>query len=69
VNNKIEDLMYRSGLTAQGCWDEMDAYDREAIEKLVELTVKECSLIVANQGQFLRYDKLSNKIRDSFGIK
>lgn len=61
--------MYRSGLTAQGCWDEMDAYDREAIEKLVELTVKECSLIVANQGQFLRYDKLSNKIRDSFGIK
>lgn len=69
MNNKVEDLMYRSGLTAQGCWDEMDAYDREAIEKLVELTVKECSLIVANQGQFLRYDKLSNKIQDSFGIK
>ena len=38
----IEDLMYQAGLTAQGCWDEMDAYDREAIEKFAELIVGEC---------------------------
>ena len=27
MNQKIQDLMYHSGLTAQGCWDEMDDYD------------------------------------------
>jgi hypothetical protein len=28
---KFDDLMYEAGLTAQGCWDEMDDYDKEAI--------------------------------------
>ena len=43
MNEKLENLMYRAGLTAQGCWDEMDDYDRKAIEKLAELIVKECA--------------------------
>jgi len=38
----FEDLMYQSGLTAQGCWDEIDDYGREAIEKLAVLIVEEC---------------------------
>lgn len=42
MNQKIQDLMYHSGLTAQGCWDEMDEYDKQAIEKFAELIVKEC---------------------------
>ena len=33
MNQKIQDLMYHSGLTAQGCWDEMDEYDRKAIAR------------------------------------
>ena len=44
MNKKIEDLMYHAGLTAQGCWDEMDDYDRKAIEKFAELIVRECVL-------------------------
>ena len=43
MNAKLEDLMYQSGLTAQGCWDKMDDYDHEAIEKLAELIVRECA--------------------------
>jgi hypothetical protein len=43
MNKRIEDLMYHSGLTAQGCWDEMDDYDKQAIEKFAELIVKECA--------------------------
>ena len=43
MNKKLEDLMYQSGLTAQGCWDEMDDYERQAIEKLSELIVRECA--------------------------
>ena len=48
MNKKLEDLMYQSGLTAQGCWDEMDDYDRQAIEKLSELIVRECAKQVNN---------------------
>lgn len=42
MNNQLEDLMYQAGLTAQGCWDEMDDYAKEAIKRLAELIVREC---------------------------
>lgn len=61
--------MYKAGLTADGCWDQMDHYDHQAIEKLVELVIAECACIVENDGRFTRYDKLANKIKDHFGIK
>ncbi len=44
---RVEELMYHAGLTAHGCWDTMDDYDREAIEKFVELIVGECLGICA----------------------
>lgn len=67
--DKIENLMYQAGLTAQGCWDKMDDYDHQAIEKLTELIVQECANLVENEGRFLKYDRLANKIRDTFGVK
>jgi len=67
VNDKIEDLMYQSGLTASGCWDEMDDYDHRAIEKLVELIVDGCAGLVENEGRFLKYDKLAAKLRNIYG--
>jgi TRAP-type C4-dicarboxylate transport system substrate-binding protein len=42
MNERMENLMYRAGLTAQGCWDSMDDYDHRAIEKFAELIVREC---------------------------
>ena len=48
MNEKLEDLMYRAGLTAQGCWDSMDQYDREAIERFANLIVSE-SINVVNR--------------------
>lgn len=69
MNERIENLMYQAGITAQGCWDDMDPYDQDAILNLVELTIKECSSIVGNEGRFLRYDKLADKILNSFGVK
>jgi hypothetical protein len=35
--------MYQSGLTAQGCWDEMDDYAKQAILKFGQLIVRECA--------------------------
>ena len=50
MNERIENLMYRAGLTAQGCWDEMDSYMHEAIEKFGELIVRRCISEVAMMG-------------------
>lgn len=41
ANAKFDDLMYRAGLTAQGCWDEMDDYDRDAIMQFAQLVIEE----------------------------
>lgn len=45
MNNPFEDLMYRAGLTAQGCWDSMDEYDKQAVHKFGELVAAHCAHI------------------------
>ena len=65
MNKKIEDLMYHSGLTAQGCWDEMDEYDRKAIEKFAELIVRECMTNLYLNG----YDDAVIQIQKHFGVE
>ena len=66
MNKRIEDLMYHSGLTAQGCWDEMDTYDRKAIEKFAELIVKECIEINKQELSFNAFERLMNKYNEHF---
>ena len=76
MNKHLEDLMYRSGLTAQGSWDSMDPYDQQAIELFAELIVREC----ANQCDLLLDHKMSSEwsrgthdcskaIKKHFGVK
>jgi len=48
MNNRLEELMYQSGLTAQGSWDNLDDYDQKAIEKLLELVIRESANQVKN---------------------
>jgi len=62
MNNKLQDLMYQAGLTAQGCWDEMDGYDHEAIEKFAELIVQECIKATGNCAG------TGDMIKEHFGI-
>jgi len=70
MNQKIEDLMYHSGLTAQGCWDEMDEYDRKAIEKFAELIVKECIQVLDPGGhQLIARFHTRQWLSEHFGIK
>ena len=47
---KFDKQMYDAGLTAQGCWDEMDSYMHEAIEKFGDLIVRRCISEVAMMG-------------------
>jgi hypothetical protein len=38
---QIEDKMYESGLIAQGSFDDMDSYDKEAVQKYADLMVEQ----------------------------
>ena len=70
MNKKIEDLMYHSGLTAQGCWDEMDDYDKQAIEKFAELIVKECMNVLDPGGhQLIARFHTRQWLSEHFGVK
>lgn len=72
MNKQIDDLMYSAGLTAQGCWDEMDAYDKQAIEKFAELIVKECAKVLEIQGSNTGHEQYhygASLIEEHFGVK
>ena len=70
MNEQIEKLMYHAGLTAQGCWDEMDEYDRKAIEKFAELIVKECIQVLDPGGhQLIARFHTRQWLSEHFGIK
>ena len=43
MNERIEHCLYQAGLTAQGCWEDLDTYMQEGIEKFAELIVRECA--------------------------
>ena len=43
MNEQFDKMIYESGLIAQGCWDKLDEYDREALNKFAELIVRECA--------------------------
>jgi hypothetical protein len=55
--SKIDDLMYHAGMTAQGCWDEMDSYQQEAIMKLSQLIAKECMDIIMQNRKYASQHK------------
>jgi len=70
MNDRMENLMYQAGLTASGCWDQMDAYDKQAIEKFAELIVKECAHLVDTLNEAYEAPSTAGKfIKEQFGIE
>ena len=69
MNEQIEHCLYQAGLTAQGCWDKFDEYDKQALNKFAELIVKECAEQVKN----LRVNDYgisgAEIIREHFGVE
>ena len=71
MNSRLEDLMYRAGLPAQGCWDSMDDYDQKAIEKFAELIVQECA-DVAKETRWAvppSQEQIARGIQQHFGVE
>ena len=67
MNDRMENLMYQAGLTASGCWDQMDAYDKQAIEKFAELIVNECADIATINAH--QWESPGIYVLKHFGIK
>jgi hypothetical protein len=76
MKDKLEDLLYQSGLTAQGCWDELDDYAKQGIEQFAELIVRECAKIASNAdledvdgGDSAVLRAASEQIKQHFGVE
>ena len=73
MNERFESLMYHAGMTAQGCWDEMDGYQREAVERFALLIVKECLDQCYNRGMndalYAGQLKAAAYIEEHFGVE
>ena len=61
MNDRIEHCLYQAGLTAQGCWDELDDYAREGIAKFAQLIVREC-ISINRQRMFSEYEGDSHRV-------
>ena len=59
--------MYEAGLLADGCWDQFDQYDKEAIEKFAELIIKESIEVMKSLDYHGEW--LGEKIKEHFGIE
>ena len=72
MTDKFDDLMYQAGLTAQGCWDQMDDYDRTAILKFGELIIRECASFADKHNQQKLYEDytlgVGKAIKKHFGV-
>jgi hypothetical protein len=72
MNERIEQCLYLSGLTAQGCWDEMDEYAKQGIHKFAELIVREC-LGIVNRHEYSYHEadplwETAQLIKEHFGV-
>lgn len=78
MTSKFEDLMYLSGLTAQGSWDNLDDYDRTAVLKFAELIIQKCMTIVLKESKWY-WDKdefessnaiqnAARRLKEHFGV-
>jgi hypothetical protein len=77
TKDSLDDLMYWSGLTAQGCWDELDEYAQTAILKFAELIINDCAKVCeelqftengpSNEAKYQR-NLCALAIRDKFKI-
>lgn len=70
TDTRFDQLMYAAGLTAAGCFENMDGYDQQAIQKFAELIVEECAAVIATAVDHREpASTYAAKIREHFGVQ
>lgn len=68
----VEGLLYEAGLTAQGCWDQMDDYDRAAVLRFGRLVLDHVLKNVAHEIQYVSdWDvgyRITSKVRQHYSF-
>ena len=67
MSDRIDDLMYEAGLLADGCWDQFDEYDKEAIHKFAQLIINESIEVMKSLDYHGEW--LGEKIKEHFGVE
>lgn len=67
MTTKYDELLYKSGLTAQGAWDEMDEYQREAVLRFADMIVEEVAAHIHNSTDRHRKDYFAAVALNTFG--
>jgi hypothetical protein len=67
MNERIKHCLYQAGLTAQGCWDELDDYAKQGIEKFAELIVRECCDVLYDNE--LGGYQVNHVLKEHFGVE
>jgi hypothetical protein len=60
IEDKFDSQLYSAGLTAQGCWDELDEYARDAIIKFGDIIIRDCISLIQQSSkhcQITTFDK------------
>jgi hypothetical protein len=68
MTEHFEQLLYESGLTAQGSWDQMDQYDREGIRHLYGMAIRDCIQHVEMWERDSR-NHISHMLKNHYGVE
>jgi hypothetical protein len=79
MNERIDHCLYLAGLTASGCWEDLDTYTQEGIERFAEFIVLECAkhalvfnhTIQSLEDKVMRdnLDRVQDYIKDRMGVE
>jgi hypothetical protein len=67
VNERIKKIAEQAFLKVNDGSIDNIKIPNEFVKEFAELIVQECASLVENEGRFLKYDKLANKLRDTYG--
>lgn len=69
MNERLEDCLYQSGLTAQGCWDELDEYAKQGVEQFAQSIVRECAALCYTTARGQDAEAIAEAILEHFGVE
>ena len=67
MNERIKKLAEQAFIKANDGSINNIKIPNEFVSEFAELVVQECASLVENEGRFLKYDRLANKLRDVYG--
>ena len=75
MNKHIDHCLYLAGLTASGCWEDLDTYTQEGIERFSDFIVAEAIAVVQKRfmGDLNREDmevrRCVDDLKKHFGVE